>query len=184
VVRTGVSIAEAARALGISGHTIRRRIKRGELPAERVERAQGYEWRVLIASAPPAAPGQVASNGADADHVNGQLASASGQVPNSVSGHLRTRSPGGMDARMLLDLATGLAAQLADERRLLAEERDRTVVLERERFELAGRLGYFQAELEQARATIKALEAPASAPSESASTAPAAAPRRSWWRFW
>jgi excisionase family DNA binding protein len=184
VVRTGVSIAEAARTLGISGHTVRRRIKRGELPAERVERAQGYEWRVLIASAPPAAPAQVARSSADADHVNGQLASVFGQVPNSVGGHLRTRSPDRMDARMLLELANGLAVQLADERRLLAEERDRTAVLERERFELAGRLGYFQAELEQARATIRALQAPASAPSESAIMAAEAAPRRSWWRFW
>jgi excisionase family DNA binding protein len=38
---------EAAQRLGVSEVTIRRRIKRGELEAEKEPTAQGYEWRVL-----------------------------------------------------------------------------------------------------------------------------------------
>jgi len=64
--------------------------------------------------------------------------------------------------------------------------------LEQERFEMAGRLGYFQAELEHARQTIKALDAPkepiAPLPPAGAIFRPLPAdpdpPRRPWWRFW
>ena len=41
-------IAEAANRLGVSDVTIRRRIKRGDLQAEKEPTAQGYEWRVLV----------------------------------------------------------------------------------------------------------------------------------------
>ena len=41
-----VSIDEAARHLGVSQDTIRRRIRNGELDAHQVERPQGYTWRV------------------------------------------------------------------------------------------------------------------------------------------
>ncbi len=41
-------IAEAAQRLGVSDVTIRRRIKRGDLRAEKEPTAQGYEWRVLV----------------------------------------------------------------------------------------------------------------------------------------
>ncbi|HEY3078903.1 MAG TPA: hypothetical protein VGM69_03255 [Chloroflexota bacterium] len=59
------------------------------------------------------------------------------------------------------------------------------------RFEMAGRLGYFQAELEHARQTITALEAPKE-PIAATPAGPVFAPlpaepeppRRPWWRFW
>src|SRR5919201_5305686 len=43
-----VTLAEAARRLGVTEKTIRRRIKRGELAAIRVMRQQGHEWRVKL----------------------------------------------------------------------------------------------------------------------------------------
>jgi hypothetical protein len=43
-----VSIPEAARALGVSLITIRRRIKRGELRGQRLKTPQGFEWRVIL----------------------------------------------------------------------------------------------------------------------------------------
>jgi excisionase family DNA binding protein len=61
--------------------------------------------------------------------------------------------------------------------------------LQDERAELFGRLGYFQAQLEQAQTTIKALEAPKEpAPAPAAPRWPdeptPADPPRPWWRFW
>jgi hypothetical protein len=61
----------------------------------------------------------------------------------------------------------------------MLDERDRTIM------ELSGRVGYYQAQTEQLRETIRALEAPTMAPE---STPPAAAvsrpATRPWWRFW
>ena len=52
-----------------------------------------------------------------------------------------------------------------DERDRQLDERDRRIeTLERERFELAGRLGYFQAQVEEARERIRLLEAPRETP--------------------
>jgi excisionase family DNA binding protein len=43
-----VSIDEAARLLGVSQDTIRRRIRNGELKAHQETRPQGYVWRVIL----------------------------------------------------------------------------------------------------------------------------------------
>jgi len=43
---TGISISEAAAALGVSEKTIRRRIKAGLLQASRVPAAGGFEYRI------------------------------------------------------------------------------------------------------------------------------------------
>ena len=43
-----VSVAEAARRLGISTSTVRRRIAAGALEAEQLQRAQGLEYRVRL----------------------------------------------------------------------------------------------------------------------------------------
>jgi len=44
----GITVAAAAKALGISEDGIRKRIKRGELSGERIPRAQGFTWRVHL----------------------------------------------------------------------------------------------------------------------------------------
>lgn len=48
----GISVEEAARVLGVSINTIRRRIKQGKLSAEQVARPQGYCYRVHLSGAP------------------------------------------------------------------------------------------------------------------------------------
>ena len=47
-----VSIDEAARLLGVSQDTVRRRIRNGELEAHQVARPQGYTWRVEFPDEP------------------------------------------------------------------------------------------------------------------------------------
>lgn len=43
-----VTIGEAAQRLGVSEHTVRRRVRNGELPGSQVATPQGYTWRVEI----------------------------------------------------------------------------------------------------------------------------------------
>ena len=43
-----LTIPEAAQRLGVSEVTVRRRIKKGELDAEKEKTAQGFEYRVLL----------------------------------------------------------------------------------------------------------------------------------------
>jgi len=53
-----VTIGEAARYLGLSEHTVRRRVSNGQLPGSQVATPQGYTWRVEVAEDPPS-PGPV-----------------------------------------------------------------------------------------------------------------------------
>ena len=53
-----VSIDEAARLLGVSQDTIRRRIRNGELKAHQETRPQGYVWRVILPDEEPEPEGQ------------------------------------------------------------------------------------------------------------------------------
>jgi len=73
-----VSVAEAARILGVSPQTIRRRIKRGILQAQKVDRPQGFTYRVdvpdeVIDQVPPA-------RDATPDQVNTSLSQALGLI--------------------------------------------------------------------------------------------------------
>src|SRR4051812_25693082 len=54
-------MAEAAKRLGVSADTVKRRIQRGELQAQREARPQGYRWIVeLPDDAPPRDAGPAA----------------------------------------------------------------------------------------------------------------------------
>jgi len=52
-----VTIGEAALRLGVSEHTVRRRVRNGELPGNQVATPQGYTWRVEIPEDDLPAPG-------------------------------------------------------------------------------------------------------------------------------
>lgn len=59
-----VTISEAAQRLGVSEHTVRRRVRNGELPGSQVATPQGYTWRVEVPDdspdpAPKAGDGEV-----------------------------------------------------------------------------------------------------------------------------
>jgi hypothetical protein len=58
--RAGLSLLDAARVLGVSEKTLRRRIKAGEVEAEKVALdSGGLEWRVYLDSVPEVAPDSV-----------------------------------------------------------------------------------------------------------------------------
>lgn len=59
-----VPIAEAARRLGVSADTVRRRLKRGELEGEQHPTAQGFTWLVAMPAGSGAAEGAPAEEGA------------------------------------------------------------------------------------------------------------------------
>lgn len=46
-----LTVTEAAQVYGVHSKTIRRRIKRGELQAQKVKTPQGYEWEVAVQQA-------------------------------------------------------------------------------------------------------------------------------------
>ena len=76
-----VPIAEAARQFGVSVDTVRRRIKRGNIAAERRETPQGFVWWVCLSD--PAEVGSIATY-ADAqvrDDPPTQDAQVSGEGP-------------------------------------------------------------------------------------------------------
>jgi excisionase family DNA binding protein len=168
-----VSVAEAAGQMGVSARTVRRYIKAGTLPGELVTTSKGNEWRVSAAA--------VASAVSD----RGALTAAGGvSGPSEDSrGHPR------LATEPAVRRGRGETAPLLRTLDLLAERDRRISQLEQERFELAGRLGYLQAELAQARDKIKALQAPkepiAPPPPAGAIFAPPPAepepPRRRWW---
>lgn len=168
----GVSVAEAAQVLGVGEKTIRRRIQRGELSAVRVERPQGHEWRVMLDPVTTRTNGHVSRVGSHGDQVVDQVDQDRTGTVDQVTAALR--------------LAETLADQLAHEREQAGAqlaERDRRIAdLEQERFQLAGQLGFYQAQLETARERIKLLEAPKPEPGRESTPAPA--PRRPWWQIW
>lgn len=151
-----MSISDAARALGVSEQTIRRRIRRGDLPATRIARAQGYEYRVQL---PPGQRDQVqVITRLSADSHPDQVQIDSDQVP---------------DSHDQVTLAT-----------VIAEQSRQITRLNDERAELYGRIGYYQAQIEQANAKILALEAPASVQVNDAPIAVEVPSNRPWWRVW
>jgi hypothetical protein len=156
----GVSVAAAARALGVGEKAIRRRILRGELAAVRVARPHGREWRVVLD------PVTTRTNGP----ANGAIQHGD-QVAGPVAAALR--------------LAEQLAGQLAHEREQaaaqLAERARRIATLEDERFHLAGQLGFYQAQLALAREQLTLLAAPNTPPDLEVALP---APRRPRWQFW
>lgn len=48
-----VTIGEAARHLGLSEHTVRRRVSNGQLAGSQVATPQGYTWRVEVDEVEP-----------------------------------------------------------------------------------------------------------------------------------
>jgi hypothetical protein len=72
----GYSLQDAAAVLGVSVNTLRKRIRTGQVSAERIERPQGYVWQVYIDGLQP--PGQ------PADHPASQEAPSRLQQPPQV----------------------------------------------------------------------------------------------------
>jgi hypothetical protein len=132
-------IAEAARRLGVSIDTARRRLKRGQLVGREVPTPQGHRWDVWLNG--------LGSTAQATAYARGAPPTQDAQPPH------RQEAPE--------------LAQLVRE-------------LQQQNLELAGRVGFYQAQLEQSRETIKALQAPRVDPESE----PASPLRRLWRAFW
>ena len=175
----GVTISDAARVLGISEQTVRRRVRRGELPAIRIERAQGYEYRIQLPL--PHRPREAASQ---TDYLLDQVLTISRSGGDS--------QPDSHDEEPVLGV-------------LVLEQARQISRLNDERAELYGRLGFLQSEnlqlknqlegahikLQAAQVRILELEAPKGVPAEMsnhlqnvADSASQKLPSRPWWKFW
>jgi hypothetical protein len=97
-----LTVHEAAIALSMSPNTVRRKLKRGELRAEREETPQGYVWRVLVDD-PPEEAGDTQAAPADTSRV-------SDEVPHEFSA--------------VRDVVTRLEQQVEALRQVVREERD------------------------------------------------------------
>lgn len=141
-----VSVAEVAAAMGVSVRTVRRYIQNGTIPADRVTTQQGVEWRIPAGAVMAAA---TVRTGPDSGHDRAAVAA-------DVPGQPRPVTEGGQRGR-------GDDRTLLRALDLLADRDRRVEDLERERAELYGRLGFYQARVQMLEETVKALQpAPAS----------------------
>jgi excisionase family DNA binding protein len=133
----GISVQEAAEHLGLNEKTVRRRIHLGQIPAIKVPRPQGFEWRVYLDGiAQPAfeAATHAIYLNTIPESLNMQVDSSPMQVDTQVDS-----SPIQMDSNELL--------------RLVEKLHD-------ENSQLAGQVGFLQAKLQDAQHQIKLLEGP------------------------
>jgi excisionase family DNA binding protein len=170
----GLSVPEAAAALGVSANTIRRWIKDGTVVAERVPRPQGYALRVHLPTQVPAGTSpagtshaaQVPPNGTSHEHVPG----TSREVPAVAPADLQRAEALAIYGARLLE---PVVAELKAAREHVAAQ--------------AEELGRVRAELAAAQVRIAELEA-TPAPRQVAPTPPADSPvapaPRSWWARW
>jgi hypothetical protein len=153
-----LTLAEAAKSLGLSTDAVRRRLKRGELAGRQVVTRHGPAWQVNLDIAPTPAPTLAPTV---APMVPGTPTLAQTVAPTVAPGSAEPE-PGLVEMVRLVDK------------------------LSQQVLELSGRVGYLQSELRQRDEQLKALQAPQPDPPAEeppATTAPAEAPPRpSWWR--
>jgi excisionase family DNA binding protein len=131
----GISVQEAAEHLDLNEKTVRRRIHLGQIPAIKVPRPQGFEWRVYLDGIPQ----PTLEPALRPIHLNTIPEALNTQVDSSpvqVDMHLDT-PPVHMDSNKLL--------------RLVEKLHD-------ENSQLAGQVGFLQAKLQDAHHQIKLLE--------------------------
>ncbi len=174
---TSCTLQEAAAVLGVSLNTLRRKIRSGEVAAERVRRPQGYVWRVELPEDQPA----------------GQQ--SAGTLPLEAPGTLQQQAPDLQRAEAMASysraLLEPLVARLAEQEQIIREQ--------------AEDLGRLRAELEHARegptarhqtatdarGTAEGPDPPSEPPEPPSAPSPAPAPippqpngGSPWWRRW
>jgi hypothetical protein len=162
-----LTLPEAATKLGIAVITLRRRLKEGAYEAKQVPGPHGPQWMVRLISEGPA-PTRVMVAAHQVDQADDQPEQGKFEEADQ-SGEGET------DQSDQADQGGGDQAALVEALKLIRD-------LQVENRTLAGQLGFLQAQLiqsqgqlEQARDTIKALEAPKAEQKEQ--TWP-------WWRGW
>ena len=155
VAEETMSLVDASEHLGLATSTLRRWIKNGRLEATRIARPQGgYEWQVPRKALASTRSAHVRKRPGRADGVS--MRSSHPGVAQSLNGHPGEQSLG------IAELAA-----LVRERDAAMREKDEKVT------QLAGQVGFLQAQLQQAQEQVKLLQAP---PDDEP------APQRRWWR--
>lgn len=165
-----VSVAEAARELGISPETVRRWIKSGRLEARRAIRPQGTVWEVSLPvttprGVPPVTP--VIGHGEASLSEPGHATPAAAWHPLPPLAHHTT------DATVLVASIARLIVELA-EVRVISDRRADQLVSQAET------IGQLRAEV----AALKAAQAVPAAPTAPEPPEPSSEPPAPWWRFW
>ena len=102
-----VTIAEAAKLLRVSEHTVRRRVRNGELPSVQVARSQGYVWMIELPDDSPRdipASGEIAALHQLIDSLNVQVDSLKEQLV-AKDKQLETRAREVQELHVLLQQA-------------------------------------------------------------------------------
>ena len=168
-----LTIAEAARLLGVHRNTVRNRIKAGLYKAHKVVTPQGETYAIERASLDAPHHHNGAQGHTDAVRHNG-AARASGAGGDGAP--LTTSQQAQADV-VVQRLLAPFIAELGTVREELGRERERRETIERERDSL-------QAEVNALRAAVAAAEAsPAVAPTPPPIVAQEP-PQRAWWAFW
>ena len=184
--QAGVSIDQAAAALNVSPSTVRRWVKEGRLPADRVATPQGHVFRVHLPAEGTETPATEASKVGSAAPSTAPVVAPSAERAEAMAAYNAA-------------LVAPLVAELAQTRVRMLEQADRIA-------DQAEQIGALRAQLEQARDTIRTLEAhqthtasnlgaepgePTPEPSEPSpeppplvTDPPPTVERRPWWRRW
>jgi len=144
----GISVQEAAEHLDLNEKTVRRRIHLGQIPAIKVPRPQGFEWRVYLDGIPQPTL-EPAPHPIHLNIISEALNTQADSSPVQVDMHLDT-PPVHMD--MHLDTPP---IQVDSNKLLRLVEK-----LHDENSQLAGQVGFLQAKLQDAQHQIKLLEGP------------------------
>jgi excisionase family DNA binding protein len=144
----GISVQEAAEDLGINEKTVRRRIHLGQIPAIKMPRPQGFEWRVYLHGIPQPTL-EPATYSLHLNTIPEPLKTQVDTPPVQVDTHLDT-PPVQMDTH----LDTPPVQMDSNDLLRLVEK------LHDENSQLAGQVGFLQAKLQDAQHQIKLLEGP------------------------
>jgi excisionase family DNA binding protein len=144
----GISVQEAAEHLGLNEKTVRRRIHLGQIPAIKVPRPQGFEWRVYLDGIPQPAF-EAAAHTIYLNTIPKSLNMQVDSSPMQVNMHLDT-PPVQMDTQV-----DSSPIQMDSNELLRLVEK-----LHDENSQLAGQVGFLQAKLQDAQHQIKLLEGP------------------------
>jgi hypothetical protein len=198
-----VTIAEAAKRLGLSPDRVRRRLKAGEFQARQVASRYGPTWEIRLrdltqrdssspGAAPTAAPRVAAAPGVTPSLAKDEETNDEGPAAVELVRLVRHQQDqltqlagqvGFLQAQLqqaqetLRLLQAPLDEAVSDEAETKTEESGQTVVMAEE-------MGRLKAELEQARQRVAEFEAVTAQLEREQEVAAAEAARRPWWRFW
>ncbi len=164
-----LTLAEAAAEFNISVDTLRRKIKRGTIPARQVQTRFGPTWQVCL-TLPWADAGGNADGSAEG---GGHPAEGSGQ--------------GGAEGRATLELVAlvrQLHGDLVQKAEAAAMWQARAMMLDAELQSARGELRALQAPQEQPQPAQDAPQSPPAASQPMNASATRGGARRAWWRFW